>query len=204
MNVFGLAVFVGVYFLAVMTPGPGVVGLIGHTLAHGRRDAVPYVAGMVAGNLIWFACAVGGLALLAQTFHAAFVAIKYASIAYLLYLAVKAWTSEPQPKAAVPPASLHSSLSAAFTALAITLGNPKTMVFYLAILPTVVDLKTLVLVDALACGGAIAVVLPAGMAVYVLAVDRARDLMRSGRGLRLLNRIAGTAMAGAALTIASR
>ena len=204
MTLFGLVVFVGVYTLAVMIPGPGIAALVGYTLAHGRAGAASFVAGMVFGDLFWFGCAVGGLALLAQTFHAAFLVIKYLGVAYLVYLAWKAWTTTPEPVAAPAVSSPRRSAWAVFTGLAITLGNPKTMMFYLAIMPTVVDIKTMTITDALLCAAVIAVVLPLGMAVYVFAVDRAKSLMRSAKGLKLVNRIAGTAMAGAAATIVTR
>jgi len=204
MTLFGLVLFAGIYLLAVVTPGPGIAALVAYTLAHGRAGAVGFVAGMVLGDLFWFACAVGGLALIAQSFHAAFLVIKYVGVVYLLYLAWKAWTATPDPVALGEMPRPRTALSASATGLAITLGNPKTMVFYLAILPTVIDLKTLTLAGALACAAVIAVVLPLGMTFYVVTVERARALMRSRRGLRLMNRIAGTAMAGAAVTIASR
>ncbi len=204
MTLFGLILFVGVYALAVMSPGPTVTALVARTLAHGRVGAAGFIAGLVLGDLFWFALAVGGLAAIAKTFHAAFLVIKYVGVAYLVFLAWKAWTAKPKPEMSAKAPDMRTSLSAVLTGLALTLGNPKTMVFFLAVVPTVVDLKNLTLAGALECAAVIALILPLGMTAYVLAADKARALLRSESSMRLVNRLAGTAMAGAAMTIVSR
>lgn len=204
MTLFGLALFVGVYALAVMSPGPTVTALVARTLAHGRAGAAAFIAGLVLGDLFWFGLAVGGLAAIAKTFQAAFLGIKYLGVAYLAYLAWKAWTAKPEPAASAAMGDVRTTMSATFTGLALTLGNPKTMMFFLAILPTVVDLQTLTVTGALECAAVIVAILPAVMAGYVIAADRARAVLRSESSMRLVNRLAGTAMAGAAMTIVSR
>lgn len=90
------------------------------------------------------------------------------------------------------------------TGLAINLGNPKAIVFFLALLPSVVDLGGL---TPLAFGALAAIVVAIVVGVfgaYTLLAIRARRLLRSARSMRLVNRGSGIAVAGAAAAIATR
>jgi threonine/homoserine/homoserine lactone efflux protein len=88
--------------------------------------------------------------------------------------------------------------------LSLTLGNPKTAVFFLALLPTVIKLETLTVPAFLEIAGAIAVLLPIILGGYALLAARARRLFRSPRSLKMMNRGTGAAMATAAVVVASR
>jgi threonine/homoserine/homoserine lactone efflux protein len=204
MDLAGLAVFAAVYIVATASPGPGVAAIVARVLARGERGIIAFIAGFVAGDLVWFACAAAGLAVLAQTFAALFIAIKYAGAAYLLYLAWRLWTAP----AAVPgeaTAMDQESGGRLFAAgLAITLGNPKVIVFFMALLPTVVDLNRLTVVGFLEIGGLIVAILSSVLGAYALAAGRARRLITSPRAMRLVNRGTGAVMAGAAAAIAAR
>ncbi len=205
MTLAGLLVFAAAYALAVASPGPGVAALVARVLARGLPGVAPFVAGFVAGDLIWFAVAAAGLAVLAQTLHGLFLAVKYAGAAYLLYLAWRLWTTPVAPvegSAAAP--ARESGLRLFLAGLAITLGNPKVIVFFMALLPTVVDLARLTLLGAAEIAGLIVVILSLVLGGYALAAARARSLFRSPRAVRALNRATGAAMAGAAVAVATR
>src|ERR1041384_2337584 len=100
MSLYGLLTFCAVYALAVATPGPGIAAIIARSLAHGSKGAPAFTAGFVVGDLVWFSIAATGLAALARTAATLFIAIKWAGVAYLLYLAWKLWT-EPAERVAV-------------------------------------------------------------------------------------------------------
>src|SRR5260221_6883277 len=97
MSLYGLVTFCVVYFVAVATPGPGVAAVIAQGLARGSVGAPAFIAGFLAGDLIWFAGAALGLSALAQTAHTAFMLLKYAGAGYLLFLAYKFWSMPPRP-----------------------------------------------------------------------------------------------------------
>ena len=94
---------------------------------------------MWIGEIIWLSFAMAGLAALAETFHGAFLILKYLGIAYLIYLAWKMWTEPVNTDAASLP-KRQSAGAMFFAGFALTLGNPKIMVFYLALLPSLIDL----------------------------------------------------------------
>jgi threonine/homoserine/homoserine lactone efflux protein len=205
MSWYALLTFSAVYFLAVATPGPGVAAVIAQGLARGFAGAPAFIAGFVVGDLTWFLAAALGLSALAQTAHAAFVVVRYAGAVYLLYLAYRLWSAPPLPMANVALPSAERTPTRLFLgSLALTLGNPKAMLFFVALLPTVVPLETLRLGGYLEIGAAIALILPSILGTYVLAASQARTWFRSPRAARILNRGSGTLMAAAAVAVATR
>ena len=204
MSLSGLGIFCLVYFLAVATPGPGVAAVIARSLAHGTHGAGAFIAGFLVGDLLWFAVAAAGLAALAHTAQATFAAVKYVGAAYLLYLAYRAWNSPVATPGAALRAPEQPSLQLFLGSLSLTLANPKTIAFFLALLPTVVDLESLTLSGVCAIALAICIVLPLTLGSYVLLAARTRSLFQSARSVRALNRGAGMAIAGAAVAIVTR
>jgi threonine/homoserine/homoserine lactone efflux protein len=203
VSLYGLSVFCVVYALAVASPGPGVAAIVARSLARGAAGAPAFIAGFLIGDLVWFTLAATGLAALAKTAYVLFVVVKYAGAAYLLYLAWRMWTSRAEAIGAEPVDASQSSWRLFLGSLALTLGNPKTMVFFLALLPTVVKLETLTLTGFVEIAAVISVVLPLVLGTYVVIAARARKLLRSARAVRLVNRGSATAMAGAAVAVAS-
>ena len=61
MDISSLALFAGVYFLAVASPGPAIAALVARSLSSGFRRSLPFLAGIVAGDLVWFTLTALGL-----------------------------------------------------------------------------------------------------------------------------------------------
>lgn len=204
MPLSSLLLFAAAYAAVVMLPGPSVTALVARVLARGTHGAGAYVSGTIAGALAWFAVAVTGLAAIAAAYAPLFVAIRYAGAAYLLYLAWKLWRAAPRPAGAPVAAGPDDPWRLFLAGLAVNLGNPKAVVFFLALLPTVVDVAALTPLGVAELAGVIAAIIACVYAAYVLAAGRARRLMTSPRAVRLVNRGSAVAMAGAAATIAAR
>ncbi len=79
--------------------------------------------------MVWLTFAVLGLAALAQAFHEVFLVVKYAGAAYLLYLAYKLWTAPATAREVAAEEKTEHPAKLLLGGLAITLGNPKTIVF---------------------------------------------------------------------------
>jgi len=199
MNLTGLIVFATALAVAAASPGPTVTALVARVLVRGTT----FMLGLQIGEIVWLSAAILGLAFIAKTFSLAFLILKYAGAAYLAFLAWRMWTAPAHaPEVAAPKAEHPLRLMAA--AIALSLGNPKIMVFYLALLPNLIDLQAVTL---LGCAELVAVMLAVLTAVdgaYVLLASRARRLLTNSRAIRLLNRGAGTLLAGAAVAVATR
>ncbi|WP_334022749.1 LysE family translocator [Burkholderia gladioli] len=191
MALSALLVFALALMVAAGSPGPGIAALVARVMSNGFRDVLPFLAAMWIGEILWMSFAVAGLAALAKTFATAFLLLKIAGIVYLLFLAVKMWLAP----AAVDDGQLPSGQSPLrmFAAgLTVSLGNPKIMVFYVALLPTLVDLSH---VGPLAW---------AELALTMLVVMAAVDLSWALLAVKVANRASATMMAGAAVVMATR
>ena len=204
MDVAALVLFAGTLLLAAASPGPGVAALVARVLGRGSRGASAFAAGLILGDLVWLAVAILGLAVVAQTFHEVFLVIKYAGAGYLAYLAYRMWTAPIRPRDVAGDTGRDGYLRLFLAGLAVTLGNPKVVAFYLALLPTLIDLPRVGLFGYVELAGISVVILTAVFGAYVLAAARARTLFRSTRAMRLLNRAGGTIMAGAAVAVAAK
>ena len=202
MTLYGLAAFALVYALAVATPGPGVAAVLARAIGHGAQGAAAFIAGFLVGDLLWLTCAVSGLAVLAKSAYGVFVAVRYLGAAYLFYLAWRLWRAAPgtlmRPKGAQGERSWRLFLGS----LALTLGNPKTMVFFLAVLPSVVDLRRLTLLGYGEIVLVIVCVLPAVLGSYTLCAARARARLSQPTTVRWMQRGTGAVLAGAAVAVA--
>ncbi|MCC5780007.1 LysE family translocator [Nitratireductor sp. B36] len=203
MDISALIIFAGALLVAAGSPGPSIAALVARVITRGWRDVLPFLAAMWIGEGIWLSFAILGLAYVAETFHMAFVAIKYAGVAYLLYLAWKMWTAPVETGGEALP-NAGSRLRLFFTGMAVTLGNPKIMMFYLALLPTIIDVASVTLMGWAELTLTMVVVLVAVDAVWVLAATQARRLLKSPRAMRIANRTSASMMAGAAAAIATR
>lgn len=202
MTQFAFLSFAMVLLVAVISPGPAVAAILARVMARGTDGIVAFCAGLVLGDLIWLCCAMFGLAALAALFQPVFLIVKYCGAAYLLYLAWKLWTGASAPVAAEPVRGQGRQLFGA--ALLLSMGNPKVMLFYLALLPTLIDLTQLTLTDMAELAVIVALVVSIVLTGYVLLAAQARRLFTRPRAVQTVNRAASVAMAGAAAAIIAR
>lgn len=203
MEITALVIFAGALLVAAGSPGPSIAALVARVLARGHRDVLPFLAAMWVGEAIWLTLAVWGLASIAATFQMIFSVIKWAGVAYLLFLALKMWNASTEIVRDELPAR-GSSVKMFAAGLAVTLGNPKIMVFYLALLPAIIDLGQLTMLGWGELVATMLVVLIAIDLAWVLLASRARLLLKSRRAVRFANRFSAGMIAAAASAIAAR
>ena len=199
-----LLVFTSALAVAAASPGPDVAAIVARTLGRGARDGALLTAGILLRNLVWLTVTVLGLAALAQTFGGVFAAIRYAGAAYLLFLAWKLWTAPAAALGAAESAPAASSPQLVAGGLAVTLGNPKAMLFYVALVPALVDLSRVGPAAYAELVAAMLLVLALVFGGYVGLAARARRMFASPRAIRVVHRTTGAVMAGAAAVIAAR
>lgn len=197
-----LLLFAAALALAVGTPGPSIAALVARVISSGWRDVLPFVVAFWIAEAIWLLAALLGLAALAELFQGTFAVIRYAGVAYLIWLAWKTWHAPVAEAAALPRRASPWGMFGA--GLAVSFGNPKIMAFYLALLPSLFDLGTLTVADGAlmlaVCMGVLAVV----DLTWMAAAERARGLLRTPRARRAANRVSAGAIGGAAALIATR
>jgi threonine/homoserine/homoserine lactone efflux protein len=202
MTLSNLLVFALALMVAAGSPGPSVAALVARVLSNGLRDVLPFLAAMWLGEALWLTCAVAGLAVVARTLGVVFLAIKLIGVAYLLFLAWKMWFA-PTDVARSELPSGRSAWRMFGAGLTITLGNPKIMVFYLALLPTLVDLDRISVPAWIELTAVTLMVLTAVDLAWAFLAVRARKLLTSPKAVKVANRTSATMMAGAAAVIAA-
>ena len=203
MTLATLLAYSGALFIAAIIPGPGIAAIVARALGSGFRATFFMGLGLILGDLLYLTAVILGLAYVAQTFTPLFLVIKVAGALYLAYVAWKLWTAglvTQRVEARGGSGMTMSFLSGLF----VTLGNPKTMLFYVALVPTLIDLAAIGIDDYALLVTATLVVLLAVLVPYMALAARARLLLARPRALQLLNRTAAAILAGTAAYIASR
>lgn len=191
--------------LAAAIPGPGMTALVARSVSGGAVTGFTMLTGLILGDLIYLSVAVFGLAVIAHNYTSLFTLINWAASLYLCWLAWQFWRYQPQAVDIDQRATRKELASAWFSGLTITLGNPKTIAFYLAILPLVISLDNV----SLQIWGMMLVpltvfVLLAVGAVFILAALKIRHFLTSAEAQRLLFRSAGVIMLLAAIGMVAK
>jgi threonine/homoserine/homoserine lactone efflux protein len=195
-------------FVFAAIPGPGVTAVVSQALARGLKPALLFGVGIVLGDLAYLLLAMLGLSLIAQQLGGAFVLLKWAGAAYLVYLGVRCLLAAPpaavspgQPGDAAPPPA--KSLARTFLGgFCVSLGNPKVIAFYCGFLPGFVDMRALSGLGMFLVAATILPTCSSVIALYAWLASRGRELTSSGLGWKLVHRGAGAAMIGAGVAVA--
>lgn len=196
-------VFVAALGVAALSPGPGLAAIVATVLAWGARKTVWFCVGVIAGDLAWLSLSLSGLALVAQQIPMVFVVIKWAGVIYLIYLAWKIWRSSPKVHQTTEQTQEKSAAARVLAGFAVTMGNPKAMLFYMALLPSLVSLERISIPMVLSLFLAVVAVLATVFAIYMFAAENARRTMTSTQAVQKFNRMTATALGSAAVWIAS-
>ncbi|EAQ66043.1 Lysine exporter protein (LYSE/YGGA) [Marinomonas sp. MED121] len=185
--------------IAAVIPGPGMTALVARSVNTGTGAGFVMLLGLILGDLTYLSFAVFGLAILAASFSLLFVLVKWGALCYLCYLAYCFWTAEHQNLDSQIQPKRKDYISAAISGYTITLGNPKTIAFYMALLPVVIDLELVNMKTwALVLVPSTMLVLGVIGAVFILAAMAVRQALSSKKAQTLLHRGAATTMLGAA------
>jgi threonine/homoserine/homoserine lactone efflux protein len=191
--------FIAACALLMLIPGPNVSLIVANAIAHGTRYGLLTVAGTTAAIVVQLGLTVYGMTTALQALAGWFDTIRWAGVLYLLVLGVRAWRAPPVALAATLPQP-RSVRGIALRGFAISLTNPKTLLFYSAFFPQFIapdrpvgpQLALLSVTFLVIAGG-----LDSG---WALAAGRARRLLAL-RG-RLRNRLTGGLLIGAGVGLA--
>jgi threonine/homoserine/homoserine lactone efflux protein len=186
-----LALYALALFALFMTPGPVWVALLARALSGGFHAAWPLALGVVVGDVLWPLLAVLGVSWLVSTFTGFLLVLK--GVASLVFIAMGVLILRNADVSIAADSRLtRPGMWAGFVAgLAVILGNPKAILFYMGMLPGFFDLTALTAADIAAICALSALVPLLGNLVLALSVDRVRRLMTSPRALRRTNLAAG-------------
>lgn len=194
--------YIAALAIAVAIPGPGMTALVARSVSSGALTGFAMLGGMILGDLTYLSFAVFGLALLAKSFSVLFIIVKWGAAVYLCYLAWRFWTANYQPLNETKSPKRKDILSAILSGYTITLGNPKTIAFYLALLPVIINLEMITIQNwVLVLIPLTATILLSVGAVFILGAIAIRHILSSKKSQKILHRGAATTMLVAAGTM---
>lgn len=196
-----LAALIGASLLIALSPGPGTALVLRQSVRGGRRSALATVAGMEVGVLCWAVAAALGLSVLLTASEIAYLVLRVAGAAVLVWLGVKALLSEHDATR-----DTEATSNAFRSGLVVNLANPKLGVFAISFLPQFLPAghpgKGVLLLFAVAW----VVVDTAWYLVVVGVLHRVRGRLSRTRVRRVLERLSGVVLLalGVRLVLGSR
>ncbi len=187
-----------IIFLAI--PGPGNLALITSTSKGGMLGGLAATLGVIAGDQVLMWMAVAGVAALLSTYPAAFNAVQWLGAAYLAWLGFKMLTAKPGDKPVLNILPRHYFRQA----MAITLLNPKAIVFYMAFFPLFVDPARHqgLLTFGLMAATIAALTLAYGLTVVLVTHFMAERIRANPRVTSVLQKLAGVFLIGFGVKLA--
>jgi homoserine/homoserine lactone efflux protein len=195
------ALFTLTELLLCFSPGPAVLFVVGSALRHGAPASLRSNLGILSANALYFALSAAGLGALLLASYTLFTALRWAGAAYLVWLGVQLLRpakGEPGAMREVPGAQ-RLYLSGA----ALQLANPKTLVFFVALLPQFVDPAQPTAAQFAILGTTSVVLEFFVLGLYGFAAGSAGEWLRSPVWQRRIDLVSGGFLIGAGLKLAT-
>jgi threonine/homoserine/homoserine lactone efflux protein len=187
-----IAFLIGMTILAA-TPGPGVFGSMAKAIAEGFKMSLFFIGGLVLGDIIFFTLALLGLSAIEKILGSMFLVIRIAGGLYLVYLGVMMFRSS-RVSTNVKAKHEENKCQTVMSGLLLTLGNPKPILFYASVLPTIIDFNKIRFTDALLMIALITLVSFSVVGTYSYIASLSHKIRMSGKMQIRLNQAAGFVM----------
>ncbi len=191
-----LTLFLAIFIFAI-TPGPGIFALLARALTSGASACITIALGMAISDVVYLIFACYGLAAIAENWNEAFGVIRIVGALYLLFLGWKMWTASSDTTFEETRKVEHGVMKGLIQGVLISASNPKVILFYIAFLPSFIDLASLSRSDVALASAITMVSLMTALMMLSFGAASARKLFRSKKAVKRLNRTAGSIMVGA-------
>ena len=201
-----LAFFAAAWAIS-LSPGPGALAAMSAGLNHGFRKGYFTTLGLVLGIWVQLLVVGVGLGALLATSATAFLVVKWAGVAYLVYLGVQQWRAPVRPLAEVQAGAAHvRRRDLVLRGLLINIVNPKGTVFLLAVVPQFLALSEPLTPQYLVIAATLGFTDLTVMAGYTALAAKVLGALKSARAMKWLNRTFGGLFvaAGAFLSVFKR
>lgn len=197
-----LLTYVGVVAALFLLPGPAVLLVMARSISGGRPVGVATAVGIAIGDVFHTLLAVLGLSAMLMSSALLFDIVKYAGVAYLVWLGVSALRA-PAPDLTLPNLPRLSPLRAGRQAVITELLNPKTAIFFLSFLPQFTDAAQPLAPQLLLLGAIfVAMSVVYTVALACVAAATAGWVTRRPAFGRWLNRLTGSVLVGLGVHLA--
>jgi threonine/homoserine/homoserine lactone efflux protein len=192
-----LAAFLGISVLVIVTPGQDTALTIRNSLLGGRRAGILTALGVSAGQAVWALATSVGIAALIVAFEPAFMALKLAGAAFLIYLGLQALLAASRGQSSKPRSiRRHSPFR---QGLISNLGNPKMAVFFTSLLPQFGSSFA----SLLALGLVFCTMTLVWLSAYAFTVAKAGDVLRRPAVKRAFDAVLGAVLVALGVRLAT-
>ncbi len=190
--------------LLCLSPGPAVMMIIATGLKRGAGMSIFSNLGILAGNTVYFVLSATSLGALLMASYDIFFAIKWIGAAYLIYLGVTTWLEKDSIMEVPEQAQKQAGGGRLFlNALALQLANPKTLLFFVALLPQFINPKESIAFQIFIMGITSVVLEFFILIAYGSLAGKAAELARQPRYARIINKLCGGLLIGAGVGLAT-
>jgi threonine/homoserine/homoserine lactone efflux protein len=140
INTSSFTLFIITSIAVILMPGPAMLFVISNGLSRGSKASIAAAFGTTTGVFFHLFCAAFGLAVILKTSTIAFMIVKFAGAAYLIFLAIKTLLSQDQVANQFSD-NEKSKKSIFWQGIFINILNPKLSIFFLAFLPQFIDVN---------------------------------------------------------------
>ncbi len=187
-----------------LSPGAGAVAAMSAGLSHGFRRGYFMTFGLILGILTQVLFVSAGLGALIAASETAFAAIKWAGVAYLVWLGVQQWRAPARPLVAADDGAVQATRrQLVLRGWGINAVNPKGTVFLLAVVPQFLDLAAPLAPQYLVIGATLGFTDLVVMGGYTALAARVLAALKSAHHIQLLNRVFGSLFVLAGVLLAS-
>jgi threonine/homoserine/homoserine lactone efflux protein len=198
---FDLLLYAGGMFALWAVPGPVWVALTARTLTGGFASAWPLAVGVAIGDAVWPLSAIFGLTWIQSVYGGFLSVLHWAAVIIFVAMGILLLRKSGE---VTPDARLTRPgwLAGFLTGVAVVIGNPKAILFYMGMLPGFFDLGRINGWDIAAILVVSASIPMLGNLGLALSIDRARQLLSSPAAVRRVNIVSGCLLIGVGIVIA--
>ncbi|WCE28813.1 LysE family translocator [Vibrio sp. SCSIO 43137] len=181
-----------------MVPGPTVLLVMGQALTHGNKAVVPLIAGVCAANVVVMTFSLVGIGAVISASAQMFTILKWVGAAYLLYLGVKSWRTQPEGEMKMNTSPMLKR-SVFRDSMLVTVLNPKGLVFFMAFFPIFIQPEGDIAVQMLILSATFMLASIVTVTLYAAFAGQLRSKIISTKGQKLFNRTSGGMLIGAGI-----
>jgi threonine/homoserine/homoserine lactone efflux protein len=199
---YDLLLYAGALMILFMTPGPVWVALLARSLSGGFQAAWPLAIGVAIGDILWPLVAVLGVAWLVSEFAGFMDVLKWVAVVVFVIMGIALIRNADHALSANSRLTKPGMWAGFVAGIAVIIGNPKAVLFYMGVLPGFFDLTKVTTADMVAICTLSFLVPLGGNLILAASVDRVRGVLKSPSAVRRMNMIAGWLLVGVGAVIA--
>jgi len=191
-------------FVVVLSPGPAVIMVTGESATNGFKRSFWVILGIAVANALFFVLSAMGIVTLILASDVLFSIIKWAGVAYLLYLGLTALFSAGGPLNIETDKQTKSKIHLTFLkGFVLEISNPKALLYFSALLPQFIDITRPIALQATLLGGTTFILDLVCYGFYAYLGWKSSSVGLKPIVVKIINKTAGTMLIFAGIKMAT-